>query len=165
MNGNVVTITGEGALYYNYNGIDVPARSAAVEGDIVVPENTKIYAFAVASGKLQSELVSARVYVSPTQQDTLSHFNAGETDWFTNAVIYNYAGEAQPTPESNWAAKAAYYFGKNGWAGNMVDHAVRATRSSRLILRPITWPMSMMPLTMVPRMPIRILLAMLPMEV
>lgn len=122
VNGNVVTITGEGALYYNYNGIDVPARSAAVEGEITVPENTKIYAFAVASGKLQSELVSARVYVSPTQQDTLSHFNAGETDWFTNAVIYNYAGEAQPTPESNWAAKAAYYFGKNGWAGNMVDH-------------------------------------------
>ena len=122
VNGNVVTITGEGALYYNYNGIDVPARSAAVEGEIVVPENTKIYAFAVASGKLQSELVSARVYVSPTKQDTLSHFNAGETDWFTNAVIYNYAGEAQPTPESNWAAKAAYYFGKNGWAGNMVDH-------------------------------------------
>lgn len=122
VNGNVVTITGEGALYYNYNGIDVPARSAAVEGDVTVPENTMIYAFAVASGKLQSELVSARVYVSPTQQDTLAHFNAGETDWFTNAVIYNYAGEAQPTPESNWAAKAAYYFGKNGWAGNMVDH-------------------------------------------
>ncbi len=122
VNGNVVTITGDGALYYNYNGIDVPARSAAVEGDIVVPENTKIYAFAVASGKLQSELVSARVYVSPTQQDTLSHFNAGETDWFTNAVIYNYAGEAQPTPESNWKNSAAYYFGKNGWAGNMVDH-------------------------------------------
>lgn len=122
VNGNVVTITGEGALYYNYNGIDVPARSAAVEGDITVPENTKIYAFAVASGKLQSELVSARVYVSPTQQDTLSHFNAGETDWFTNAVIYNYAGEAQPTPESNWKNSAAYYFGKNGWAGNMVDH-------------------------------------------
>ncbi len=122
VNGNVVTITGEGALYYNYNGIDVPARSAAVEGDITVPENTMIYAFAVASGKLQSELVSARVYVSPTQQDTLSHFNAGETDWFTNAVIYNYAGEAQPTPESNWKNSAAYYFGKNGWAGNMVDH-------------------------------------------
>ncbi|MBQ7237227.1 MAG: chitobiase/beta-hexosaminidase C-terminal domain-containing protein [Bacteroidales bacterium] len=122
VNGNVVTITGEGALYYNYNGIDVPARSAAVEGEIVVPENTKIYAFAVASGKLQSELVSARVYVSPTKQDTLSHFNAGETDWFTNAVIYNYAGEAQPTPESNWKNSAAYYFGKNGWAGNMVDH-------------------------------------------
>lgn len=122
VNGNVVTITGEGALYYNYNGIDVPARSAAVEGEITVPENTLIYAFAVASGKLQSELVSARVYVSPTQQDTLSHFNAGETDWFTNAVIYNYAGEAQPTPESNWKNSAAYYFGKNGWAGNMVDH-------------------------------------------
>ncbi len=122
VNGNVVTITGEGALYYNYNGIDVPARSAAVEGDITVPENTLIYAFAVASGKLQSELVSARVYVSPTQQDTLAHFNAGETDWFTNAVIYNYAGEAQPTPTSDWKVSAAYYFGKKGWTGNMVDH-------------------------------------------
>ncbi|MBP5680453.1 MAG: chitobiase/beta-hexosaminidase C-terminal domain-containing protein [Bacteroidales bacterium] len=124
VNGNVVTITGEGALYYNYNGIDVPARSAAVEGDIVVPENTKIYAFAVASGKLQSELVSARVYVSPTQQDTLSVFDPNETDWFKNVVLLDYKKDTLDLPTSNWSNSAAYYFGKSTWKyySDEVDH-------------------------------------------
>ena len=124
VNGNIVTISGEGALFYNYTGDSVSSRSAAYTEPVTVPENTNIYAFAVASGKLQSAVVSAPVTVIDLKQDTLSHFTANETDWFTNAVIYDYAGVAQPTPESNWAAKAAYYFGKNGWTGNMVDQEV-----------------------------------------
>ncbi|MBQ7237228.1 MAG: chitobiase/beta-hexosaminidase C-terminal domain-containing protein [Bacteroidales bacterium] len=126
VNGNVVTIScaEEGAIYYNYNGITDEKLSSAYEGEITVPENTKIYAFAVASNKLASNLVSARVYVSPTQQDTLSVFDPNETDWFKNVVLLDFKKDTLETPTSNWSSSAAYYFGKSAWKyySDEVDH-------------------------------------------
>ncbi|MBP5346956.1 MAG: chitobiase/beta-hexosaminidase C-terminal domain-containing protein [Bacteroidales bacterium] len=126
VNGNIVTITctEEGAIYYSYSGIADEKLCSAYEGEITVPENTKIYAFAVASNKLPSELVSARVYVSPTQQDTLSVFDPNETDWFKNVVLLDYKKDTLDLPTSNWSNSAAYYFGKNSWKyySDEVDH-------------------------------------------
>ena len=114
------------SIYYSFNGITDTARCAAFDADFKVTEPCVIYAFAAADGQLSSEMVTRTIHVGgiPAVKDTVAHFTANEEDWFTNAKIYNSSMEEQETPTSNWAAKAAYYWGKSAWScySDEVDH-------------------------------------------
>ena len=114
------------SIYYSFNGITTASDAALYAEPVVITEPATVYAFVAGDGVLPSDLVSFDVRVGgiPSVKDTVAHFTANETDWFTNAVLYNYNMEVQETPASNWAAKAAYYWGKSAWNyyGTEIDH-------------------------------------------
>lgn len=124
---STITITNkeEGAkVYYSFSGQTKASAAATYAEPIEVTESGIITAFAVIDGKLQSEAVEANVLVKgiPQVTDTIAHFTANETDWFTNAVVAGADGVATPLSEAitagtaTGAAKAVYYFGKSAWA-------------------------------------------------
>ena len=123
-----ITLTAEEGdqIYFSFNGIQTVAGSQLYTEPVVLTEPATITALASSADKLASATVSAELTVAgiPAVKDTLAHFTANEADWFTNVVIYDYQMEAQPTPESNYAAKAAYYWGKSAWSyySDEVDH-------------------------------------------
>ncbi|MBO6012538.1 MAG: chitobiase/beta-hexosaminidase C-terminal domain-containing protein, partial [Bacteroidales bacterium] len=117
----------EGAsVYYSFNGITTAADAAAYSEPVVITEPATIYAFASSETMLPSEMMIRDVRVGgiPSVKDTVAHFTANENDWFTNVAFYNYNMEAQDVPTENWAAKAAYYWGKSAWNyyGTEIDH-------------------------------------------
>lgn len=117
----------EGAnIYYSFNGIKEASNAALYLEPVVITEPATITFFAQSTSKLPSELVSSDIPVGgiPAVKDTVAHFTANEEAWFTNAVIKDANLEDQPVPESNWAAKAAYYWGKSAWScySDEVDH-------------------------------------------
>ncbi len=107
----------DASLYYSFNGQKQADRATLYSEPIVITEPGTITAFAYADGYLTSEVAVSDVFVAgiPAVKDTLAHFNAGTTDWFDNALLYDAEGNEIPTPTENWTAKTAYYFGKNAW--------------------------------------------------
>ena len=120
------TSAAEASIYYSFNGQTDAAKASLYDEPIVLTEPATITAFAYADGFLASETTVADIYVGgiPAVKDTVAHFTANEADWFTAAVIKDYELTEQPTPEANWAAKAAYYWGKSAWNyyGTEVDY-------------------------------------------
>lgn len=115
------------SIYFNFVGGENAATSQLYTEPIVLKEPATLTAFATGDGVLQSESVSRDYSVGgiPAVKDTISHFTANEEAWFTNVKIYDYAMVEQELPTSNWAAKAAYYWGKSGWSyysTTEVDH-------------------------------------------
>lgn len=132
---SIITITNkeEGAkVYYSFSGQTKTSTAATYADPIEITEPGTITAFAAIDGKLQSESVVAEVLVKgiPQVTDTISHFTANETDWFTNAQVTGADGkttslaEAISAETATGAAKAVYYFGKNSWAyySDEADH-------------------------------------------
>lgn len=115
-----ITLAGDEGdmLYFSFNGIKTVAGSQLYTEPVVITEPATITALAASNTKLASDIATLDIAVAgiPAVKDTVAHFTANEEDWFTNAVIKDYDMTELPTPESNWAAKAAYYFGKNAWA-------------------------------------------------
>ncbi len=127
---SVVTITcpTEGAsIYYSYNKVTEAAKAQKYTEPIVLrDEPTFIYAFAEADGFVASELAEEYVAInSITSQtiriDTLTHFDANETDWFINDTENGGTG----------AAKAYYFWGKSSWNyySEEIDHTETVTGS------------------------------------
>ncbi|MCR5361299.1 MAG: chitobiase/beta-hexosaminidase C-terminal domain-containing protein [Bacteroidales bacterium] len=115
------------SIYFNFVGGENAATSQLYTEPIVLKEPATLTAFATGDGVLQSESVSRDYSVGgiPAVKDTIAHFTANEEAWFTNVKIYDYAMVEQELPTSNWAAKAAYYWGKSGWSyysTTEVDH-------------------------------------------
>jgi len=124
----IITLTpAEGTIaYFSFNGITEVANAQAYTEPIVIREPATITAFAASVKTLPSEAISQEITVGgiPAVKDTVAHFDASVANWFDAAVIKNYAMEDQELPTSNWAAKAAYYWGKSAWAyySDEVDH-------------------------------------------
>ena len=118
----------EGAtVYFSFNGVTDAAYCATYSEPFNVTEPCDITFFAAADDRLNSDACSYSISVGgiPAVKDTIAHFTSNEEDWFTNAVIYNSAMEVQATPTSDWAEKAAYYWGKSAWScysTTEVDH-------------------------------------------
>lgn len=116
----ISTSTPDVDIYYNYNGIDVAAKSGKYTEPIVLKdEPATIYAFAAGGDYVDSDLASTYVSIkSITAQtlrnDTVSHFSACEAAWMP----------AEPAEGSTGAAKAHYYWGKKAWNyySTEVDH-------------------------------------------
>ena len=110
----------EGAkLYFNFNNAQTPALSQEYTEPIVLTEPAMIYAMASAEGYLNSEISSKYVGIDgidaqTIRLDTLSHFDANQTDWFINDETVEGAGNAS----------AYYFWGKNAWNyySEEVDH-------------------------------------------
>ena len=124
----VITLTpAEGTnAYYSFNGITTVSGSSLYLEPIVVTEPATLTYFAASDVALPSELLTAQITVGgiPAAKDTVAHFTANEEAWFANVILRDYQMEEQPLPESNWAAKAAYYWGKSAWSyfSDEVDH-------------------------------------------
>jgi hypothetical protein len=116
----------DAAIYYSFNGQTSADRATLYAEPVVITEPGTITAFTYGDNYLASEAVSSYVAVGgiPAVKDTLAHFNAGTTDWFDNAILHDHEGNVLETPTANWAAKAAYYFGKSPWEyySTEVDH-------------------------------------------
>ncbi len=106
------------SVYYSFNDIEAVDDAALYTEPVVITEPATVYAFAAGDGVLQSDMATREVVVSgiPAVKDTVAHFTANEEDWFTNVTIYDYNMAAQEVPTENYAAKAAYYWGKSAWA-------------------------------------------------
>lgn len=98
---SIVTISGEGTIYYNYAGETAVAASAAYAEAIELTRPRTITAFAIADGQLQSEAVSVDVEVegSVLRDTKVSSFLADK-------ALYHTPMEGTP----NWSSKVAYYF-------------------------------------------------------
>jgi len=117
----------EGTLaYFSFNGVTAKTSAQTYTEPVVIREPATITYFAEGEGKLTSAIQSQEITVGgiPVVKDTVAHFTANEEEWFSNAVIKNFAMEEQELPTSNWAAKAAYYWGKSAWSyySEEVDH-------------------------------------------
>ncbi|MBE6332400.1 MAG: hypothetical protein E7070_08870 [Bacteroidales bacterium] len=112
-----LSTSAEAGIYYSFNGQTSYDRATLYAEPIVITEPGTITAFSYADGFLMSDVAEAYVQVGgiPAVKDTLAHYNAGTTDWFDNAILYGADGTVLDTPTENWAAKAAYYFGKSAW--------------------------------------------------
>ncbi|MCR5361300.1 MAG: chitobiase/beta-hexosaminidase C-terminal domain-containing protein [Bacteroidales bacterium] len=112
-----LSTSAEAGIYYSFNGQTAYDRASLYAEPIVITEPGTITAFSYADGFLMSDVAEAYVQVGgiPAVKDTLAHYNAGTTDWFDNAILYGADGTVLDTPTENWAAKAAYYFGKSAW--------------------------------------------------
>ena len=102
VNGNVVTITSEvegAAIYYNFTGSSETGKSSLYAEPFTLKKSRTVYAFAVADGFINSEVVSQEVTVEGSKNRTniLSHMDS-------NSGEYN-----------NGSTSASYYFswGKN----------------------------------------------------
>jgi len=115
----IITLTpAEGTLaYFSFNGVTKTAEAQTYTEPIVIREPATLTYFAGGAGKINSELQSQEITVGgiPAVKDTLAHFTSNEEDWFTNAIIKDAEGVDQELPTTNWAAKAAYYWGKSAW--------------------------------------------------
>ena len=120
-----------GNIFFNYQGLTDQKTSQLYTEPIVLCEPATITAFVTSSAKLQSEAVSQEITVGgiPAVKDTVAHFNAGETDWYTNAVLTNDSASFTPAEAvaagvSSGSASAFYYFGKSAWNyySDEVDH-------------------------------------------
>lgn len=98
---SIVTISGDGTIYYNYAGETAVAASAAYAEAIELTRPRTITAFAIADGQLQSEAVSVDVEVegSVLRDTKVSSFLADK-------ALYHTPMEGT----SNWSSKVAYYF-------------------------------------------------------
>lgn len=122
----------DAAIYYSFSGQSSVSTAAKYEEPITVTEDGTITTFAVEEGKLQSIANEMPFFVSgiPAVKDTISHFTANETDWFTNAVVTDGQGESQALADAisagtaSGSAKAVYYFGKTAWSyySDEIDH-------------------------------------------
>lgn len=148
---SIITITNkeDGAkVYYSFSGQTKTSTAATYAEPVEITEPGTITAFAVVDGKLQSEAVEMDVRVDgiPQATETLSHFTANETDWFTNAVVAGADGVKTPLSEAisagtaSGAAKAIYYFGKSSWAyySDEPDHTEKdpETGEDNIIYKP-----------------------------
>lgn len=120
---SVVTLTcaTEGAeIYYSYGVVTDKAKAQKYDEPITLKaEPTEIYAFAVAEGYVQSGLASDYVAINSLNAqtiriDTLTHFDANQTDWFVDNSENGGTG----------SESAYYYWGKNAWKyySDEVDH-------------------------------------------
>ncbi len=120
---SVVTLTcaTEGAeIYYSYGVVTDKAKAQKYGEPITLKaEPTEIYAFAVAEGYVQSGLASDYVAINSLNAqtiriDTLTHFDANQTDWFVDNSENGGTG----------SESAYYYWGKNAWKyySDEVDH-------------------------------------------
>lgn len=107
----------EADIYYSFVPVSGKEQATLYEEPVVVKEPGTIYAFAASATQLQSEVVSSDFTVGgiPAVKDTLAHYNAGQTDWFDNAILMDADKNVLETPTSNWSTSAAYYFGKSAW--------------------------------------------------
>lgn len=112
-----LTKADEADLYYSFVPVANKDQATRYEEPVVVKEPGTIYAFAASATQLQSEVVSLDFTVGgiPAVKDTLAHYNAGQTDWFDNAILMDADKNVLETPTSNWSTSAAYYFGKSAW--------------------------------------------------
>ena len=98
---SVVTISGEGTIYYNYAGETAVAASAVYAEPIEVTRPRTVTAFAIAEGKLQSQAVSVDVEV---EGSVLRYYKA--SSFLADKALYHTTMEGTP----NWSSKVAYYF-------------------------------------------------------
>ena len=95
----IVTITGEGDLWYNYSNSTDTVKSTKYTAPLTLKIPRTLYAFATAEGKVNSEAASAEVAINNFQPriDVLAHMDA-------NSAEYN-----------GGSTSTAYYFswGKN----------------------------------------------------
>ncbi len=128
-----VTLTAEPEtnIYFNFQGLTASATSQLYTEPFALTEPATITVFAESESKLTSEIVSQDIEVAGLFNpiDTVAHFNAGEEDWFTNAVMtvngVSYSQEQAVLDSiSTGSAKAFYYFGKKAWNyySDVVDH-------------------------------------------
>ena len=114
-------------IYYSYNGVEDKAFAQKYTEPIVLTqEPTFIYAFADGGDYVTSNMTSAYVTInSITAQtlriDTLSHFDANETDWLVDNSANGGTGKAS----------AYYYWGKSAWSyySTEIDHTETVTGS------------------------------------
>jgi len=128
-----VTLTAEPEtnIYFNFQGLTSSATSQLYTEPFALTEPATITVFAESETKLTSEIVSQDIEVAGLYNpiDTVAHFDAGEEDWYTNAVMtvngtsYN-VEQAVTDSISTGSAKAFYYFGKKAWNyyTDVVDH-------------------------------------------
>ena len=106
VDGNVVTITSsvEGAaIYYNFTGSNETSKSSLYAEPFALKKSRTVYAFVVAEGFINSEVVSQEVTVSGSKPRTniLSHMDS-------NSAEYN-----------NGSTSTAYYF---SWGKQKGEH-------------------------------------------
>ena len=79
----IVTLTGEGTIWYNYSGVNDTLKSTKYTEPIVLTKPRTIYAFTTAEGKVNSELASQEVTVDGYHPRTniLAHMDANSKDY------------------------------------------------------------------------------------
>ncbi len=101
---SVVTITGEGTIYYNYANETVVAASAEYTTPLELTRPRTVTAFVVAEGKLQSEAVSAEVDV-----EGVLLRNSKVSSFVADKALYHEPMEGT----GSYSSKVAYYFSWN----------------------------------------------------
>ena len=106
--GSTVTITSEiegAAIYYNFNGNNETGKSALYAEPFTLKKSRTVYAFAVAEGFINSEVVSQEVTVEGTKNRTniLAHMDS-------NSAEYN-GGSTSTTYYFTWGKNKS---GENG---------------------------------------------------
>jgi len=135
----------EGTIaYYSFNGVTNAAEAQTYTEPIILREPATLTYFAAGNGKLNSEIQQEEITVGgiPVVKDTLAHFTANEAEWFTAALLKDAEGNEQPTPDTNWAAKAAYYWGKSAWSyyGTEVEKEEVVTDSLGVAIKSLVNP-------------------------
>ena len=86
VDGNTISITSEvedAAIYYNFTGSNEIAKSALYAEPFTLKSSRTVYAFVVADGFINSEIVSAEVTVDGVKKRTniLSHMDSNSTEY------------------------------------------------------------------------------------
>jgi len=109
------------SIYFNFNGAKTSALSQVYTEPIVINEIATISTLAEGGNFLPSEIATKFIGIDGIDKnnirlDTLSHFDANQTDWFINDP--EVSGEASPK------ASAYYFWGKTAWSyySSEVDH-------------------------------------------
>lgn len=106
-------------IYYSFNGAKTSAASQLYAGPIELTETATITALAEGGDYLPSDLAVQFVGIdgldaNTIRLDTLTHFDANETDWFVDNSEQGGEGKVS----------AYYYWGKSAWNyyGTELDH-------------------------------------------
>ncbi len=117
-----LTAAGEGVnAYISFNGVSTSADMQLYTEPIVLNEPATLTAIAEGGDFLPSDALTQFIGIDGIDKtnvrlDTLSHFDANQTDWFINDP--EASGEATPK------ASAYYFWGKSAWNyySDEVDH-------------------------------------------
>ncbi len=95
VDGNVVTITSEvegAAIYYNFTGSSETGKSSLYAEPFTLKKSRTVYAFAVADGFINSEVVSQEVTVEGSKNRTniLSHMDSNSGEYNNGSTSTSY---------------------------------------------------------------------------
>lgn len=85
----IVTITGEGDIWYNYSNSTDTVKSTKYTAPLTLKIPRTLYAFATAEGKVNSEAASAEVAINNFQPriDVLAHMDANKDQYYDKGTV------------------------------------------------------------------------------